>query len=49
MPNAIMDLLTSAKILADVNKDSMLSYLIDMAMQESRDAKKAYAKAKKAA
>lgn len=34
MPNAITDLLKSAKILADANKDYILSYLIEMALLE---------------
>lgn len=37
MLNAITDLLVSAKILADANKDSMLSYLIEMALHENQN------------
>lgn len=49
MPNAITDLLTSAKILADANKDNILSYLIEMALLEARETKMADVKAKRAA
>ena len=37
MPNAITDLLTSAKILADANRVDMLSYLVAMALAAARE------------
>ncbi|MDW5316778.1 hypothetical protein [Rhizobium sp. PL01] len=49
MPNAIMDLLESAKILARASDDRMLMYLIEMAQQEAGAAKRAGDEPKKAA
>lgn len=49
MENTIVDLLESAKILAKVNGDQMLGYLIEMALVEAREGQPASAKAKKAA
>jgi len=49
MATTIIDLLESAKILAKVNGDQMLSYLIEMALVEARDSHPAHGKAKKAA
>ncbi|WP_426130535.1 hypothetical protein [Pararhizobium sp. PWRC1-1] len=37
MPDAIMDLLESAKILSDANSDYTLSYLIGMAILQARE------------
>lgn len=49
MPNAITDLLESAKILAKANNDQMLCYLIDMALHEAKESKAISATIKRAA
>lgn len=49
MPNAIIDLLESAKILASSNGDRVLCYLIDMALLEARENQLVLVKAKAAA
>lgn len=39
MSNTVTELLESAKILANVNGDNLLSYLIEMALIEARETK----------
>jgi hypothetical protein len=49
MPNAITDLLESARILAKANNDQMLCYLIDMALHEAHESKAVSTPIKRAA